>query len=342
MLNRFRRTVAIATSAALLAGCVTTRDGRIGADDGTDACRAQVVALDSTGNFFGEDMIRGAAIGAAGGALLGGLLAAATGQRGSGIAAGVGIGAVAGGIAGGATGYFQARQQQASDQAALNSAIAGDLSAENAQLDRTQIAFNQLMDCRFGTAQRIRAAYREGRMARPQAEAAMASVRMLTQRDLQSAQAINAQITQRGGQFDTAIENVAPGVTQQAQAQRSGASVSRAVPVQARATVPLKLRPDPAAPDIAWVNPRERVTLKPATGGFALVEAQNGVRGYAPASAFPEARSLGSAAPTPAVASDGDVRSLAASNIARRDNFSESVTDAERAVQGQGFELASI
>ncbi|WP_137181634.1 hypothetical protein [Roseomonas sp. AR75] len=340
MLNRFRRAVALTTSAAILAGCVSTRDARIGADDGSDPCRAQVVALDSTGNYFAEDIVRGAAIGAVGGAVLGGLLAAATGQRGSGIAAGAGIGALAGGLAGGATGYFQARQQQASDQASLNASIAGDLANENAQIDRTQLAFNQLMDCRFGTAQRIRTAYRDGTMTRPQAEASMAQVRALTQRDIQSAQAINGQISKRGTEFDTAIENVAPGT--KAQVQLAGASVGRVVPVQTRTTVPLKLRPDPSAPEIARVNPRERVTLQPATGGFALVEAPGGVRGYAPASAFPEARNLGSPAlEVTAVTAGNDVRSLAASNIARRDNFTESVSNAERAVQGQGFELAA-
>jgi outer membrane lipoprotein SlyB len=338
MSPKLRRLVALATSAALLAGCVTTRDQRIGADDGGDACRAQVVALDSTGNFFAEDIIRGAALGAAGGALLGGLVAAATGGRSSNIATGVAIGAVTGGVAGGATGYFQSRQRQASDQAALNSSIAGDLAAENAELDRTQLAFNQLMDCRVATAQRVRDDLRAGRLARPQAEAAMADVRARTQRDIQIAQGINGRITQRGAEFDTAIENVAPGT----KAELAGATVGRPVPVQTRTTVPLKLRPDPAAPEIARVDARERVTLQPASGGFALVETANGLRGYAPTSAFPEARGLGTRpAVTTAAANDGDVRSLAASNIARRDNFSESVGNAERLVQGQGFELAS-
>jgi hypothetical protein len=337
MLKRFRRTIAVATSAALLAGCVTTRDSRIGAEDG-DVCRPQLVALDSTGDYFAEDIIRGAAIGAVGGAALGALVAAASGGRGGNIATGAAIGAVAGGAAGAASGYFAARQQQAADQAALNRSIAGDLAAENAQLDRTQIAFNQLMDCRFGTAQRIRADLRSGRITRPQAEAAMTDLRARTQRDIQVAQNINGRITQRGAEFDTAIENVAPGTKQRALA---GASIGRRVPVQSRAAVPLKLRPDPAAPEVAQISPRERVTLQPASGGYALVETASGVRGYAPVGSFPEARNLGSRpALAAAPANDGDVRSLAASNIARRDNFTESVANAERLAQGQGFELA--
>jgi hypothetical protein len=335
MTHAIRRTLAVTTAAAMLLAACTTREMRIGVDDGTDPCRTYVVALDSTGNYFGEDIVRGAAIGAVGGALLGGLIAAATGQRGSGVLAGAGIGAVAGGLAGGATGYFQARQQQAADQATLNNAIASDLAKENAELDRTQLAFNQLMDCRFVTAGRIRNDFRAGRLTQPQAQAQMANQRALIQRDIQSAQAINGRIGTRGAEFDTAIENVAPGT----KAQVAGARVGRTVPVQARAPVALKLRPDPAAPEIARVAASERVTLQPASAGFALVETSSGVRGYAPVGSFPEARSLGSLPPVGA-AEGGDVRSLAASNIARRDNFSASVTNAERAAAGQGFELA--
>ncbi|MGG5823966.1 hypothetical protein [Falsiroseomonas sp. HW251] len=324
------------TSAALLSGCVSTQMGRIGADDGSDPCRAQVVALDSTGDFFGEDIIRGAAVGALGGAALGALIAAASGGNSRNIAAGAGIGALAGGLTGAAAGYYSARQRQASDQASLNMAIANDLSLENAQLDRTQLAFNQLMDCRFGTAQRIRTAYRNGQMTRPQAEAQLANQRALAQRDVQLAQSINGRITSRGDQFDVAIENVAPGTKQQVQA---GARVSAPQPLQARAAVPLKLRPDAASPEVAQVSPRESVTVTPAGGGFALVETSAGVRGYAPASAFPEVRNT--AARVQPAANDNDVRSLAATNIARRDNFTESVSNAQRLAQGQGFELAA-
>jgi outer membrane lipoprotein SlyB len=335
MTTTFRRLTALTLSAALLSGCVTTRESRIGADDNSDACRTHLVALDSTGNHYAEDMVRGAAIGAAGGAAIGALAGLATGGRGSNIAAGAAIGAVAGGALGAAGGYLRARQQQAADQSQLRLAVAGDLSAENAQLDRTQLAFNQLMDCRFGTAQRIREDLRAGRLTRPQAEQAMANLRSRTQRDLEIARAMNARIAERGAEFDTAIEHVAPGASQEARS----ATASRTVPAQARGTVSLKLRPDPAAPEVARLDQRERVTLRPASNGFALVETGTGLRGYAPAQSFPEARTLRSA-PAPAAARDGDVRSLAASNVARRDNFAESVGNAERLAQGQGFELA--
>jgi len=81
---------------ALLGGCVTTQEQRIGAADPADQCRPFVVALDSSGNFFAEDIIKGAVIGASGGAILGGIL--------GGNVRGAAIGAATGAIAGAAAG----------------------------------------------------------------------------------------------------------------------------------------------------------------------------------------------------------------------------------------------
>src|SRR6476646_10182059 len=73
-----RRGVSMVAITGLLCGCApgafTTQSQRIGPDDGTDSCRPQLVALDSTGNFFGADILKGAAIGAGTGALAGGLI----------------------------------------------------------------------------------------------------------------------------------------------------------------------------------------------------------------------------------------------------------------------------
>ncbi|MES2713616.1 MAG: hypothetical protein V4653_18705, partial [Pseudomonadota bacterium] len=148
----------IASASIFLAAC-TTQGGRIGADDGSDPCRTQLVQLDSTGNYFAEDILRGAAVGAAGGAILGGIIAAARGGNSRNVLAGAGIGAVAGGVTGAAAGYISARRQQYSDQAQLNSAIAQDVSKENQEIDRSQRAFDLLLDCRMATAARIRSDY---------------------------------------------------------------------------------------------------------------------------------------------------------------------------------------
>lgn len=331
-----RRPVASITAAAMLAGCVSTQAGRIGVDDGRDVCRAYVVQLDSTGDFYGEDILRGAAIGAGTGALAGGAIAAATGRRGSDILAGAAIGALAGGIVGGVGGYLAARQRQAQNQVMLMQAVGGDLRTENAQLDRTQLAFNQLVDCRVNTANRIRQDVRAGRISRDQGMALMAYQRDLMRRDVALARQINQKIGTRGAEFDTAIESIAPG-TKGAMTARVG----QPRPVTTRVSAPIRIRPEGNAPQIGQLGPNEQVTVRPAAGNFALVETSSGVRGYVPANAV-GVRGLGS--PTAGVGGrgqDGEFRQLAASNIARRDNFAESVQTADRLAQGQGFELAS-
>lgn len=324
-----RRAVAVFTSLSLLAGCATplTRDGRIGADDGTDSCRTQLVALDSTGNFFGEDILKGAALGAVGGALLGG----AIGQNWRGAA----IGAAAGAAAGAAGGYLYAQQQRNQDQASLRASIASDLERENAELDRTQLAFDQLMDCRFSQAQQIRASVANGSLDRATGQAQMAQLRERTQREIALAQTISQNVNKRGAEFDTAVETISPGTTKAALAAREVPLRS----VQVSRATSIRLRPDAASPEIGTVAARQSVQARPASGNFALVETTNGQRGYVTTDSFASRRALGTPRVTPTGVS-GDARSLAASNIARRDNFAESVTQAQTAA-ASGFELAA-
>jgi hypothetical protein len=115
--------------------------------------------------------------------------------------------------------------------------------------------------------------------------------------------------------------------------------------------VALKLRPEPGAPEIGQLAARQAVRIRPIAPGYALVQTQDGQRlGYAEQSAFNSAGGRGAVVPPrpadprgqaagPAV--DSDARTLAASNIARREGFSESVANAEMAASGGGgFELA--
>jgi hypothetical protein len=323
--------------AGLLSGCASgafsTQSARIGTDDGTDSCRQQLVALDSTGDYFGADILKGAVIGAAGGGLIGGLA--------SGDIRGALIGAAAGAAVGGAAGYWSSLQQQQHDQAGLRTQVTSDLTQENAQIDKTQIAFDQLMDCRFNQAASIRADLAAGRIDRPTAVAAMARVKDRVQRDLQVAQTINGQIQGRAQQFDVAANNLSPGT----QAMVEGMNNVPSRPAVARAPTAVKLRPDPSAPDIAQLQPRERVTVHGGRAGYALVETDSGVRGFAPTS---ELLQPGKRRPTPvsvpqqpvATANSGDVRTLAGSNAARRDAFAQSVSVSQQAAS-TGFELAA-
>ena len=158
-----RRGVSVIAITGLLCGCApgafTTQSQRIGPDDGTDSCRTQLVALDSTGNFFGAQILQGAAVGAGVGALAGGLIGGLATGNWRGAAIGALAGGITGGVIGGSNAYWNALQQQQMDQAALYSRVSLDLERENAQIDKTQLAFDQLEDCRFRQAQAINADY---------------------------------------------------------------------------------------------------------------------------------------------------------------------------------------
>ncbi|MFY7960957.1 MAG: YMGG-like glycine zipper-containing protein [Elsteraceae bacterium] len=199
-----KKAMLLATVASLaLVGC-TTQNERIGADDGSDRCRPQRVALDSTGNYFAEDIVKGAAIGAVGGALIGALTGGSNAGRNA------LIGGLAGAAAGAAGGYWASLQQQNKDQASLLTSISNDLSRENDQIDKTQLAFAQLNDCRRDEANRVRADLAAGRLTRPQAEQAMAGVKARAAEDLRIARQINAKLEERGANFQFANEPVNP------------------------------------------------------------------------------------------------------------------------------------
>lgn len=379
--NRSRRgrpTIACAAAAALvLNACAQadppgggdataareTREQRIGPDDGRDACRPQLVRFDSAGEFFAGPIIAGAALGAAAGA---GAAAAfpRTGPISAliGLAVGAGVGAAAGAAVGS---YLEQRRREAGeDEAALSRLVASDLERENAGLDQAQRAFDDLLDCRVRTAQEVREAARSGALPAPEAQARLAEIQERTRRDVELAKRVTARVGERGSDLDTAIDALAPEVRPQV-ASANAAAQAVVVPAVAVAPVPVRVRPDPVAPAVAQVPPRQPVQVRPArTPGFAVVETESGQRlGYAPVEAF-ATRGAGSAAPVrlaapaspfalppgaaaPAAAAPeagaaapaGRLRSFAATNIARRDNFIESVRNAE-SLATRGFETA--
>jgi len=336
-----RRGVSVIAIIGLLCGCApgafTTQAQRIGPDDGTDACRPQLVALDSTGNFFGAQILQGAAVGAGIGALTGGLIGGLATGNWRGAAFGALAGGVTGGVIGGSNAYWNALQQQRMDQAALYSRVSLDLQQENVQIDKTQLAFDQLTDCRYRQALAINTDYATHRIDRATAEAAMALVRQRAAKDIALAKLINQQIQDRGQQFGVATSNIDPG----AAAAIAATTQAPPQPAMVRAAAPIKLRPDPSAPDIAQLQPHEQVTVSSGRNGYALVQTASGQQGYMSASDLQGAggrRSI--SVPSSATAAEAsDVRTLAGSNAARRDDFAQSVAVTEKA-QATGFELA--
>lgn len=184
--------------ALLLPGCAGMGGGE--ADDPNDVCRPERVALRSTGQFFAQDIIEGAAVGAVAGGLIG-LVA-------GGNARSAALGALAGGALGAVGGYWRARQKQYANQAQLYQAVYGDLERENASIDKTQIAFSRLVACRDNEAARIRADYRAHRLTREQAAALMAAVRAHADSDLRLARSISGHIHQRSEDFSYASREI--------------------------------------------------------------------------------------------------------------------------------------
>lgn len=217
-LSAARICLVAASMTLVLPGC-TTQSQRIGADDGSDVCRAQRVALDSTGEFFAEDILKGAAIGAVGGALAGLMI--------GGNARGALIGAASGAALGAVGGYWKARVQQQQDQATLYRTVASDIQRDNAAIDKSQLAFNQLIDCRQRDANRIKLDYRAGRLTRPQADALMVDVRRRANEDVQIARQTSQRIQGRSADFEFANNQVNPG----ASARSSGGYTTAARPV---------------------------------------------------------------------------------------------------------------
>jgi hypothetical protein len=345
--SRGRSGVAVVAAVSLvLSGCAQgglTRESRIGSNDGTDSCYPQAAALDSTGNFFAQDILTGAVIGALGGAVL----SAAAGGNAKQIA----IGTVAGAAVGGAAGYWGALQQQSHDQRQVTAQVQADLYKEGVQIDKTQVAFNQLMDCRYAQAARIRADLAAGRIDRAAAQAAMATVRARTQQDIALAKQIDGQINDRGGQFNYAVDNIQPGTV----AQVTPVSTAPPRPLVTRRPAPLKLRPDPSSPDVAMLPARASLTAEHARGNYALVQTSTGVEGYVasadlqgsvPPPPAPrgtrtvQTASASSGAQPPPVSRNDDVKTLAGSNAARRDTFAETVAVNDKNAQSS-FELAS-
>ena len=241
------------------------------------------------GDFFGEDILRGAAIGAGDRAPSpAACWPRATGRRGSDILAGAAIGALAGGVIGGVGGYIGAAAAPGADQAGLIMAVGGDLQAENAQLDRTQLAFNQLVDCRVFEAQRIRNDVRAGppvAQCGPRADGLPA--------------ATDAARRRPGARHQRKDRHPRRRVRHRDRDHRAGHQAGRGCArVAAPGRPPARVRPHPHPagaqrardrPD----HPKEQVTVRPAQGNFALVETASGVRGYVPASSV-GVRGLGS------------------------------------------------
>ncbi|MGE0716152.1 MAG: YMGG-like glycine zipper-containing protein [Alphaproteobacteria bacterium] len=331
-MKRARMPVVVLLTAALILPACTTQSQRIGADDGSDVCRPQRAALDSTGDYFAEDMVKGAAIGAVGGALLG----AVTGGRNAGRNAL--IGAALGAAVGAAGGYWASKMQQEQSRDRLYSSVASDLSRENQQLDATQLAFDHLVDCRRNEASRIRSALVTGQVSRLQAEGMMADVRRRYAEDIQIAQRISGRVSERSANFQFANEQINP------------------QPYYVQMATPMRVRPESNAGSMGMLQAGTYVYASREDDRWMRVDHQSGP-GFVPIEtlvayvepqqqqarpgARPAPQQQAVRRPPPPRRADPQqqqVASATSTNLAKRDQFQRSVQTAQ--ANSSAFELS--
>jgi hypothetical protein len=207
-------------------------------------------------------------------------------------------------------------------------ALAAELARENAAIERLQIAFDALFYCRWTEVRLIRAEGAAGAIPPAELPRRLQAAEGRLRADLGRAGAIRAALGQRSARIEAAVEGAAPGSFR---AAPRGAGLPRAL---ASAPVVLRLRPEGDAPVVHRLPTGTEVTLRPVGGGFAFADAGGGRSGYAAAGAF----TLRPAAPAEAEGGGtaARLRSLAATNIARREAFAEAVQIAERSLARGG------
>ncbi len=212
--------------------------------------------------------------------------------------------------------------------------LAAELRRENAALERLQIAFDALLYCRWTEVRVIRADAASGAIRSAEASRRLARASGHVKGDLARARQFRNRLTERSTRIEAAVERLAPGTNAALLAERA----AREAPARAVASAPiaLRLRPDLGAPQVGRVAAGTEVSLRPSTGGFAYIDAGIGAQGYAQSGGFTLLQ------PRRAPVAEGtgpgrELRELAASNLAKRDNFAESLDLAERSA-ASGFE----
>ena len=186
------------TNCATLDPIVDDMRGKLGLNDDpylsdkSDICYSQRVALSDKGSTFFQDMVAGAVAASA--------MAALGAAMSGGDARQVATAAAFAGLAGG---YMVSLQRQQQNPTLMARTAISDMQAENANIERTTVAFNNLVNCRKAEAATINQDLRAGRIGRSTAEERMAMVRAKFREDLNKASQINQKIVERSDGFVT-------------------------------------------------------------------------------------------------------------------------------------------
>jgi len=256
-----------------------------------------------------QSIAAGAALGALGGAAI----AVLAGRRDAGTIIGS---AVVGGVAGGAAGYWlQARKQAQNDQA-LYATVLKDVQAENSQIDRTQLAFDQLVQCRRQQADRVRADFAAKQIDEATARARLAAVRQRYDQDVDRARRISQNVSERSTNFQFANEQVNP------------------QPYLATRNAVLRAQASATSAEVGRITAGTIYSAARNDDTWSRVVLPNGSQGFVEASALTTPPADAGRPATQTVASAGgerqEIARTTSTNLAKRDRLAESVQVASK------------
>jgi hypothetical protein len=209
--------------------------------------------------------LSGAAVGAATGAITGAITG---GDVGKGALIGAGAGLLAG-LAGSYLVSLQKKQQEPREMVHLAMA---DMEAESAAIDRTTIAFDNLVECRERQAAQINRDLKAGAIDRTTAEQRMATVNQQYQEDLAKARGISSKVNERSDAFLQVSNTIAADSGQkQLEVQKRGPGRAARVAKVERPTTGAAVKNDkltPIAVDNELVAKQQDVTESTISAGM--------------------------------------------------------------------------
>ena len=210
--------------------------------------------------------------------------------------------------------------------------LEAELARENVALERLQIAFDALLYCRWTEVRVIRSEAAAGTVPAAERDRRLGLAENRLRRDVTEGGRIRDNLAARSARIEAAVERASPGTRAALAAARSTVDAQpRAV---ASAPIVLRLRPDATSPITARLPAGAPARLRAGPNGFAYADAGPQARGYALSNSFTLVPQV-QAGSAPGMSR---LRSLAATNIARREGFAQSISLANRGGLQDRFE----
>jgi hypothetical protein len=111
-------------------------------------------------------------------------------------------------VTGGIGGYYAALQKQTQDQREVASKVWDDVQTENRQIDRATVTFIRVRECRFRTAERIKADHRAGAITREETQRRLSDQRNRFEQEIALARSMGSRMAERQQEFRFAADEV--------------------------------------------------------------------------------------------------------------------------------------